>query len=224
MVALIHRVEFPGGVPFRDSCCRFVPDHSHPQLTSAGRKLITGNLDVNNFAEIISSRDGRSPPSAYLRGQCRNSTNDARRVSRLRKSALKKPRASFENHSGPIMAAPRGCREGVPQAAAEPEKKFLRHCGERCFSVPETAKCANSGRTRRIFDGWPTGSPTVSPAGKSAGRTRRPARMEPCGGRRLSGLRPPAAGRSRRGKAALSPGRVRWPRRRRSSLRRRRLR
>lgn len=181
MVALIHRVEFPGGVPFRDSCCRFVPDHSHPQLTSAGRKLITGNLDVNNFAEIISSAGWHRRSSAYPRRPCRNSTRATCRVSPSRKSALKKLRASFAKRFRTFAAAPGGRARAARRPPREPEKNFLRHRGERRFFVPETGKCANPGRNRRTSSGRSADLPTVSPAGKSAGRTRRPARAERCG-------------------------------------------
>lgn len=153
-VALVHRVEFPGGLPFRGTRCKFASDRSHPQLTSAGRKLITGNLDVNNFAEIISSRGWRLQLSAHPDRRRRNSARATAADSPSRKSALKKPCKCFAKRSRADSIAPSGREEGVPRARREPEKNFLRHCGERRFFVPKTGKCANSGRTLRSLDGF----------------------------------------------------------------------
>lgn len=154
MVALIHRVEFLGGLPFCGPRCRFVPDHSHPQLTSAGRKLITGNLDVNNFAEIISSAGRRRRPSASPLRRRRNCRRITCHVWPSRKSALKKPRECFAQRSDAVRGAAGRHDKGVRRALPEHRKKLFRRRGERRFSHPETGKCANPRRVRRARGGF----------------------------------------------------------------------
>jgi hypothetical protein len=129
MLALIHRKEFPGGVLFAGSRCRIDSDHSLPQLTSAGRKLITQFSDVNNFAEKSSSagapgrrRMSRASASAHATSLRAKSTRRKKTSAKMRSSSQTRRRADVSAASATHRrhACGRRCRRRKKVFATAP--------------------------------------------------------------------------------------------------------
>ena len=204
--------------------CLSASTHSLPQVTSAGRNLITVFSTVNNLAGEIASPLGRSSVTepAFASHRCRRCLRHTMRCVRegLQKSALFPlfPRTAPTTRTCATQRAPRprACRNHGRQASGTGQKNFLRRVPVCASQQAGCAKLREPGRrTAR------PGSGVRRHAQRPSGAARRPRREHdranarclrtkknrPRGrfffrrGRPVSGPRPRAARRSRRARA-----------------------
>lgn len=172
--ARVHLRDCPGGGLCRAARCRGCPTHSRPQVTSAGRNLITVFSAVNNLSQKNSrARPPRSPPPGARHARCarvarrRNAPKTSRRIRRRTKKlrvlcGLRRSTAPTRPRSrtcGAACVRPRRARRRASGAAATE-----RHHGsaDGASQQPDCAKVRKkfrsprdaTTRARRAPRGW----------------------------------------------------------------------
>lgn len=162
--ARVHLRDCPGGGLCRAARCRGCPTHSRPQVTSAGRNLITVFSAVNNLSQKNSrARPPRSPPPGARHARCarvahrRNAPATSRRIRRRTKKlrvlcGLRRPTAPTRPRSRTCDAAcvrPRRARRRASGAAATE-----RHhdSADGASQQPDCAKVRKKFRSPRDAD------------------------------------------------------------------------